>query len=103
MNIKYLRTWVVIAVKADGSAEPWFLGVGPDGDRWVDARLLGIGTEALLDMARDHPGCISLHPSGRCLVKVQAACEGPGPPKGAEQNLVALVREYWDGSKPVIF
>jgi hypothetical protein len=104
MKIEFLRLWAVNRVKDDGSVEGWFIGVDPDGGRWIDADLLGIGPEELLAMARDTPGCVSAYPgTGRVLVKVRAAIDRCRPPRKAEENLIELVREYWDGSKPVIF
>jgi hypothetical protein len=103
MKIKFLRVWVVRSVNDDGPVGVWYVGVGPDGSRWIDAALLGMGVEDLLDMARDTPGCLSRHPSGRHLVKVRAVFEPPRLPQNVEENLVELVRKYWDGSLPVIF
>src|ERR1041385_7387031 len=98
MSVKRMETWSVETMPSNGLV--YWVGEDSDGDRWVDALLIGAGPEDQRAFAEAMPGSVLPYPHrGTFLVKVKAILARCPTPE-AERDIRRVIGDFFEASRP---
>ena len=100
MSVKRMKTWSVETLPSDGLV--YWVGEDSEGERWVDALLIGAGPEDGLAFAKEMPGSVLPYPHrGTFLVKVKAILARCPTPE-AVRDISRVIGDFFEASRPSV-